>query len=217
MKKKLFIIAVTILALTAVSLFTVACNKDKADAPKEETTQAKQETTEPAEEKKEDIAQEEEKAEDKKEDKKDKDDKEKDNDSSDIKENKTDETGSKKAEPAATKKTKSKKSSAKKTKKVWVEPVYETHTVDTGLGTTYCNGANSGGGCGASWHGTKEATYQSWKSHWQAYVKRRTAEEAAKGKTYVCDHIHDDCRWVADPPKQEKVLVKKGYWKTVSE
>ena len=213
MKKKLFIIAMTVLALTAVSLSFVACKKDKAEAPKKETAQAKQETAEPAEEQKEDVAQPEEKAEEKKEDKKEK---ATDKDSSDNKESKTDETASDKKEPAAAKKTEAKKTAGKKTKKVWVEPVYETVTVESGTGTTYCNGANSGGGCGASWHGTKESTYQSWKAHWQAYVKRRTAEEAAKGNTYVCDHIHDDCRWVPDPPKQEKVLVKKGYWKTVN-
>ena len=122
---------------------------------------------------------------------------------------------------SSTKKSTSKKAKSQtpkqKTKKVWVEPVYETRTVESTTGTMYCNGANSGGGCGASWHGTKESAYQSWYAHWQAYVKTRTAEEAAKGKTYVCDHIHDDCRWVPDPPTTEQVLVKKGYWKEVKE
>ena len=119
-----------------------------------------------------------------------------------------------------TKKEKSKSSSSskkpKEKKKVWVEPVYETRTIKPDTGTRYCNGANSGGGCGASWNGTKDGTYNSWHKHWQDYVKKRTAEEAAEGRTYVCDHIHDDSRWVADPEYTEQVLVKEGYWKEVS-
>lgn len=120
-----------------------------------------------------------------------------------------------KSEKKAKNQKKSSSSSSKKEKKkVWVEPVTETRTVTLDTGTRYCNGANSGGGCGASWHGTKDGTYSQWKSHWQAYVKKRTEEEAAKGNTYVCDHIHDDSRWVADTTTEE-VVIKEGYWKEV--
>ena len=99
-----------------------------------------------------------------------------------------------------------------KKEKVWVPPVTETRTVTLSTGTRYCNGANSNGGCGASWHGTKDGTYSEWKAHWQDYVKRRTEEEAEKGNTYVCDHVHDDSRWVPDTATEE-VVVKEGYWK----
>ena len=107
---------------------------------------------------------------------------------------------------------------AKKTKKVWVEPVYETRTVTLETGTRTCGGRNNGvlGTCNMTWHGTESDTYNQWYAHWQAYVKRRTAEEAAQGKTYVCDHIHDDSRFVHDT-KTEQVLVKEGYWKEVTE
>ena len=108
-----------------------------------------------------------------------------------------------------------KKAKAKKKNKVWVDPVYETRTVKPNTGTRYCNGANSNGGCGASWHGSKDSTYDEWYEHWQDYVKKRTAEEAAKGNVYVCDHIHDDSKWVPDPEYTEEVLVKEGYWKEV--
>ncbi len=107
-----------------------------------------------------------------------------------------------------------KESEKKEPKKVWVEPVTETRTVTLDTGTRYCNGVNSNGGCGASWHGTKDSTYNSWHSHWQDYVKKRTKEEADKGKVYVCDHIHDDSRWVPDTATEE-VVVQEGYWKEV--
>lgn len=102
----------------------------------------------------------------------------------------------------------------KEKKKVWVEPVTETRTVTLDTGTRYCNGPNSNGGCGASWHGSKDGTYDKWYNHWQDYVKKRTKEEAEKGNTYVCDHIHDDSRWVPDTTT-ETVVVKEGYWKEV--
>lgn len=111
-------------------------------------------------------------------------------------------------------KTSSTESQTKEKKKVWVEPVTETRTVTLDTGTRYCCGAESNGGCGASWHGTKESTYNSWKSHWQDYVKRRTKEEEKKGNTYECDHIHDDSRWVPDTTT-ETVVVQEGYWKEV--
>ena len=41
-----------------------------------------------------------------------------------------------------------------------------------------------------------------------------TEEEAAKGNTYVCDHIHDDSRWVPDTTT-ETVVIQEGYWKEV--
>lgn len=102
----------------------------------------------------------------------------------------------------------------KEKEKVWVPPVTETRTVTLDTGTRYCNGANSNGGCGASWHGSKDSTYNSWHKHWQDYVKRRTAEEADKGNVYVCDHIHDDSRWVPDTTTEE-VVIQEGYWKEV--
>lgn len=107
-------------------------------------------------------------------------------------------------------------SQPKQKKKVWVPPVTETRTVTLETGTRYCCGANSNGGCGASWHGTKSGTYSEWKSHWQAYVKKRTEEEAAKGKTYVCDHVHDDSYFVPDTTTEE-VVIQEGYWKEVDE
>ena len=211
--KKLIIAAVTLVLL---GLLLVACEKEKDKTAEKKEPVSKQETVREPE------AKEPEKTEETdKEEKKEKDEPEEQTVADTKQEDKAaaagQETGSANDTSAKNNSKSTGKKAAKKTKKVWVEPVYETRTVNTGLGTTYCNGANSGGGCGASWHGTKEATYQSWKAHWQAYVKRRTEEEAAKGKTYVCDHIHDDCRWVADPPKQEKVLVKEGYWKTVTQ
>lgn len=116
----------------------------------------------------------------------------------------------------SSKKKSSTKTETKKTekKKVWVEPVTETRTVTLDTGTRYCHGANSGGGCGASWHGSKDGTYNSWHKHWQDYVKKRTKEEAEKGNVYVCDHIHDDSRWVPDTTTEE-VVVQEGYWKEV--
>jgi len=102
----------------------------------------------------------------------------------------------------------------KEKKKVWVEPVTETRTVTLDTGTRYCCGANSNGGCGASWHGSKDSTYNSWHKHWQDYVKKRTKEEAEKGNTYVCDHIHDDSRWEPDTTTEE-VVIQEGYWKEV--
>lgn len=100
--------------------------------------------------------------------------------------------------------------------RVWVEPVYEKRTVHPNTGTRYCGGANNGteyGTCTESWHGTKEETYELWYAHWKAYVQRRMKEEAEKGKAYVCDHVHDDSKWVPDPDYVEEVLVSEGYWK----
>ena len=104
----------------------------------------------------------------------------------------------------------------KEKKKVWVEPVTETRTVELDTGTRYCCGANSNGGCGASWHGSKESTYECWHTHWQDYVKERTAEEEARGSVYVCDHIHDDSYFVPDTTTEE-VIIEDGYWKEISD
>jgi outer membrane biosynthesis protein TonB len=130
------------------------------------------------------------------------------------KETKKDKTSKKKKEESKSSKSSSSESKPKEKKKVWVEPVTETRTVTLDTGTRYCCGAKSGGGCGASWHGSKDSTYNSWHKHWQDYVKKRTEEEEAKGKVYVCDHIHDDSKWVPDTTTEE-VVVKEGYWKEV--
>ena len=130
------------------------------------------------------------------------------------KESKKDKTSKKKKDESKSSKSSSTESKPKEKKKVWVEPVTETRTVTLDTGTRYCCGAKSGGGCGASWHGSKDGTYNSWHKHWQDYVKKRTEEEEAKGKVYVCDHIHDDSKWVPDTTTEE-VVVQEGYWKEV--
>lgn len=132
------------------------------------------------------------------------------------KEKKKDKASKKKKEESKSSKSSSTEPKPKEKKKVWVEPLTETRTVTLDTGTRYCCGANSNGGCGASWHGSKDSTYNSWHDHWQDYVKRRTEEEKAKGKVYVCDHIHDDSRWVPDTTTEE-VVIQEGYWKEVDE